>query len=434
MIQFHKRTVAANTFAVFFLMFYCSQNLFAQYNDDEVLPQLSYLYDRPNLLPTMEKMNLISAGGMVKLNSNAIPLGLGLRIMTGGAIEDKHKKSLLTFPGKRRNIEIDIKAGLHYQRRLEKSGIHIYVGYYYRNIHFGNVTTDLVKLALEGNNQFEDKKADFSKMNFESVQYNQYSVGIGKEFNNLYAAAMLSFIQGNNDVQIKNKDGYMYTAPYGEYIDFAYGFEYNQAHKGAPKFFKPYGLGFSADLHLSYKLSKGMILFDVEDLGFIQWGNESFNYANDTTIRYEGLDIGDVLGLNLNTGSLINTDTLLKHVIAEKTTNKYKTVLPATFMIAYSFRTQLKNTPIQLNFGLSTRIMSKYYAMAYAKANFFLPKNVVTSVSMSGGGYSVFNLGWDIGYQSENIDFVIGTHNLLGLLAINYYPSTSCNLRFAYKF
>jgi hypothetical protein len=47
---------------------------------------------------------------------------------------------------------------------------------------------------------------------------------------------------------------------------------------------------------------------------------------------------------------------------------------------------------------------------------FLLVNGFVTSVSISGGGYSLFNLGAEIGYATRHINFMFGTHNLIGLV------------------
>ncbi|HEY0262546.1 MAG TPA: hypothetical protein VGB95_05930, partial [Chitinophagales bacterium] len=72
--------------------------------------------------------------------------------------------------------------------------------------------------------------------------------------------------------------------------------------------------------------------------------------------------------------------------------------------------------------------------LGYVKASVFLPKNLVTSVSLSGGGYSLFNVGWDLGWYVSHYQVSFGTHNLMGLIAPTAYPSTSLDLRFSYRF
>lgn len=421
--------------SLFLLCLLSVSALKAQEENEEIKPQLSYTNDLPNLLPVSDGLNQLTIQGGYRNNSNAVPLSFSLKLLAKGTITKGLKDEINSYPGKRRLFDQEINASLFYQRKIESKDLYLFVGYQYRNLQCGNFSKDALNLALYGNQMFEDKTADLSNINFEYLLYNQYSIGLGKKKKNLYAGVMLSFLQGYSDIQVQNKQGSFYTAPYGEYLDLDYNLTLNQSHEGAPNFFKPLGLGFSGDVHVSYQLKKGILLFDAKDLGFLRWSNESIHYAKDTSFRFEGLiAIDNLLKLNLNSDNILNLDSLQQNLIGAKSKKTYNTILPATFQIVYALPLKIKSTSLQLNVGLNTRILNQYYVMGFVKANIFLTKNFVTSVAVSAGGYSLFNLGWDIGYFTKNIDFLLGTNNLLGLLAPNYYPSTSVNLRFAYKF
>ena len=408
---------------------------FAQDDNQELHAKFAYIYELPNLLPVENALNQITAQGSFRNNSNAVPLSFSLKLLGSGLIDKNLKDRINDFPGKNRLYDQDITASIFYQRKFESKDLYLFVGYQYKNMQYGNFPKEALNLVLYGNKMFEDQSVDLSGINFEYMLYNQYSIGIGKKENKFYTGVMLSFLQGYSDVQVKTKRGSIYTAPYGEYLDLDYDLSLNLSHEGAPNFFKPLGLGFSGDIHFSYEFSKGMLLFDAKDLGFIRWGNQSINYAKDTSFQFEGLLVIDnILNLNLNADNLLNLDSLQTNLIGAKKNKIYNTILPASFQLAYALPLKIKSTPIQLTVGVNTRILKNYYIMGFAKSSFFLPKNLVTSVSISGGGYSLFNLGWDFGYYSRNIDFMIGSHNLIGLFAANAYPSSSMNLRFAYKF
>jgi len=407
----------------------------AQEEEQEMNVKFSYIYELPNLLPVEYGLNQITAQGSFRNNSNAVPLSFSLKLLGSGLIDKNLKDRINAYPGKRRLYDQDITASIFYQRKIESKDLYIFVGYQYKNMQFGNFPKDALNLVMYGNKMFEDKAVDLSKISFEFLQYNQYSIGLGKKENKLYAGVMLSFLQGYSNVQLKTKNGNIYTAPYGEYLDLAYNLSLNQSHEGAPNFFKPLGLGFSGDIHLTYELNKGMLIFDATDMGFLRWGNESISYAKDTAFQFEGLLVVDnILNLDLNSDNLVNLDSLQSNLLGAKNRKSYNTILPASFQITYALPLMIKSTPIQLTVGLNTRSLENYYIMGFAKTSFFLPKNMATSVSVSAGGYSLFNLGWDFGYYSRNIDFLIGSHNLMGLFAANAYPSASMNLRFAYKF
>jgi hypothetical protein len=354
-------------------------------------------------------------------------------VLTGSTFEKKDKDLIKNYPG-RRLYEHELNTGFQYKHLFKKNEVTLHLGYKYRNILYADITKDALNLVLYGNKMYEDQTANLSKMKFENLTYNQVSLGIGKKEQNLYASIMLSFLVGDNNQQLKVQSGGLYTAPYGEYLDINYAFRYNQSHVGQPGFFNPKGYGFSSDVHFEYEFNKGTLMVDVQDLGIITWGSQSFNYIKDTTFRFEGLiDIQNILKVN-DYKFEFNGDSLIRDLASSKTNYRYNTTLPATFQVTYSFFEKIKNTPVQINCGVQTRLLSNYYAMVYAKANFFLPKKFVTSLMLSGGGYSLFNVGWDVGYQGKHFQALIGCHNLIGLAAFYKYPSTSVSLRAAYRF
>ena len=87
-----------------------------------------------------------------------------------------------------------------------------------------------------------------------------------------------------------------------------------------------------------------------------------------------------------------------------------------------------------LSIGVNTRFLYHYYAYGYVKTTFLLDHNWSTSVSAGAGGYSLFNLGYDFGKSWRNLDFLLGTNNLIGCLVPMYYPGSSFYLRLVAHF
>lgn len=397
-----------------------------------LIPSLAYLNDQSVLVPTSSSNSLLLQGSL-RENSNAVPWGMPLSILGKAPLSKGIRNHAKNYPGKRVRYEDEMKASITYQHRFAKPDVYLFIGYQHRNMRYANVTKDALNIAMFGNAMYEDKTADLSKVSFENVMYNQYSVGVGKGLGDLYVAANLSFLQGFNNQQLNNKQGYLYTAPYGEYIDARYNFTYNQSHNGASPFFAPRGLGFSGDLHVQYILNVGVLQFDAQDLGFIHWGKDAFNYANDTTLHFEGIINSNVLHLGSSISNF-HIDSLLEGLVSKKTNKSYKTILPSTFSLSFTHVAKINGTDIQMSYGLQTRMLYQYYVFGYIKSSVFLPKRLLTSVSVSAGGYSLFNLGWDVGYYGKNFLITLGTHNLLGVLGTMAYPSASADLRVSYRF
>lgn len=406
--------------------------VFAQdVNTSLLYPSLAYINDPSPLIP-ITLSNAFTLQGSLRENSNAVPWSLPLNILGKNPLTERERNHVKSYPGKRVRYEDEMKAGVAYQHRFSESGVHIFAAYQWRSVRYANVTKDALNIAMFGNAMYEDKTADLSKISFESIMYNQFSLGAGKSFKDWYIAANLSFLQGFNNQQLSNRKGYLYTAPYGEYIDAQYDFTYNQSHNGASPFFAPRGLGFSADVHFHYVLSVGVLQFDAQDLGFIHWGQQPFNYANDTTMRFGGIVNADIL--NMHSVGSFHVDSMLQNLVSEKTNKPYKTILPSTFALSFTHVLKVKNTDIQMSYGIQSRMLYQYYALGYIKTSVFLPKRLITSVSVSAGGYSLFNIGWDLGYYGKHFNVVLGTHNIMGIVASTAYPSASLDLRVSYRF
>jgi hypothetical protein len=304
---------------------------------------ISYLTDIPVLVASATGSNNVIFSSSFHQNSNSLPLGFVMKFLAKGEINTAYKDRITSFPGKRIRYEDELKAGLSYQHYFSKSKVVFYASYFHRNMRYADITKDALNLVLYGNKMYEDKTASLSNMNFENLMYNQFSLGIGKQEGKLFAAVNLSFLQGFMDNQLRTTNAGNYTAPYGEYIDAKYGFTYNQANEGASPFFGLKGAGFSGDVHVGYQFEKGLLQFDVQDLGLIMWGKESINYGKDTAIHFEGIVIDNILKINSSSFGRLNVDSIVKDVAAEKTNRQYNTYLPATLSLSFSHRLKTKN-------------------------------------------------------------------------------------------
>ncbi|MCW3127191.1 MAG: hypothetical protein JWO03_2849 [Bacteroidetes bacterium] len=359
------------------------------------------------------------------VNSNALMTTFAGAFLTGKEITDQMKGRVVNYAPKLIKYEDEMKAGLSYKHYFKKPSVTLYVSYYHRNMRFLTTSRDGFELIFYGNKRFEDKTADLSNIHFENLMYNQYSVGISKSDGHFFGGINLSFLQGFNDQQLTNSKGSLYTAPYGEYLDVAYNLSFNQANNGASKFFDLDGKGFSADLQLGYNTDKFRISFTVQDLGLITWKGKTTNYTGDTALRYNGIVINDLTNLAGSGLAGLKLDSVFGVLGPKKTNKAYATNLPTTFQLNYSQLIKLKKHDMILTASISTRLLQNYYAYGYVKAAFLLDHSWTTSVSAGAGGYSLFNLGMDVGKRWRNLDFIIGSNNLIGSLLPMYFPGSS---------
>jgi hypothetical protein len=398
------------------------------FHNDHIYSSLSPLLSETN------SANEIQLDFDFHVNSNAINTTFAGAFLTGKEITDQMKGRVVSYAPKLIKYEDEFKAGLAYKHYFKKPSVTLYASYYHRNMRFLTTSRDGFEVLFYGNKRFEDKTADLSNIHFENLMYNQYSIGISKSDGHFFGGVNLSFLQGFNDQQLTNTKGSIYTAPYGEYLDLAYNLSFNQANNGAAKFFDLDGRGFSADLQVGYQTEKFRISFTATDLGTITWNRKATNYVGDTAFRYNGIVINDLTNLAGSGLSGLKLDSVFGVLGPKKTNKTYGTNLPTTFQITYSQLFKLKKNSMILSAAINTRLLNNYYVYGYVKTSFLLNHDWTTSVSAGAGGYSLFNLGMDVGKRWRNLDFIIGSNNLIGSILPMYFPGSSAYFRVAAHF
>ena len=366
-------------------------------------------------------------------NSNAIMTSFAGAFLTKKSL-DQLKGRVLNYSHRYIKYQDELKAGLTYRHYFKKPAIALYVSYYHRNMRTLFTTKDAFELVFYGNKPFENKTADISNVRFQNLMYNQYSIGVSKSDGHFFIGLNLSFLQGFSNQQVTNTKGSLYTAPYGEYIDLSYNLTFNQSNTGATKFFDLNGRGFSADLQFGYNTEKSRWSLTVQDLGSIAWNRQPTNYTGDTSLRYSGIVISDITNLASSGVNGLNLDSLANALGPKKTNKKYTTTLPVTFQLTYSRLFKLKKSDLIFTAGINTKLLTNYYAYGFVKTTFLLKHDWATGVSAGGGGYSLFNLGIDVGKKWKNLDFIIGTNNLIGSILPMYYPGSSVYFRLGAHF
>jgi hypothetical protein len=368
------------------------------------------------------------------MNSNAMPTTFAGAFLTQNNITPDMINRVLGYTKKDIKYEDELKAGLAYKHLFKKSGVTLYVSYYHRNLRSLTTSHDAFQLIFEGNAPFENKTASLNDINFQDLMYNQYSVGLSKTFGHFFVGVNVSYLQGFTDQQIKNPNGSLYTAPYGEYLDLSYNMTFNEATSGASHFFDLNGQGVSGDLQFGYSTEKTRFSITVQDLGYLRWAKHPVSYRGDTSLTYNGIEISNLTNISGSGIQGLNLDSTISALEPRKSTRAYNTILPTTIQATVSQLFKLKKHDMVLSIGVNTRFLYHYYAYGYVKTTFLLDHNWSTSVSAGAGGYSLFNLGYDFGKSWRNLDFLLGTNNLIGCLVPMYYPGSSFYLRLVAHF
>lgn len=219
-------------------------------------------------------------------------------VSSGDALETQFKTSLFTNVKPQNNV-----TGLAYTSAIKqyikvKSGL-IAITIANNRFNTSNLTENALKLAFNGNKQFENQNIALGNNNLYALQYQK--VGIGYQFKakkwfNEFSVNVLNVSQ----LQIYNmKNTSLFTAQDGEYIDANVDLSIKQLN--------PYtrNMGFSLSWQSTKHFKNSSLNFGFSDLGFVNYTSvRQYNIKNN--YHFNGLAIDDIF--NLSGASLGNTN------------------------------------------------------------------------------------------------------------------------------
>ncbi|MCX6199231.1 MAG: DUF5723 family protein [Bacteroidetes bacterium] len=337
----------------------------------------------------------------------------------------------------RLRFEDQLKTGYtlrHYVKRLDCS---FFFTFNHRQMRELSAGKEAFELAFYGNARFEGDSADLSNIRFYNYLYNQVSAGVKKKFDygnyQMDVGLGLSFLQVFNQQEIRTGHSSIYTAVDGEYLDFNYDLTFNTAKEGATKFGQLNGIGGSGDFHIAFmNKNKWKLSLDVADIGYTFYRKNPVNYSAVKSAHFAGFVLPDLTTFSSQTFDTLKLDSAVRSYLPTKSTNSYSLFMP--FSVNVVFSKPLLHDKLVLSFGLQYRYLPKYFVYGFVKANYFIQKDLLVSVSAGGGGYSKFNLGFELVKCWKHFDFSIGTPNLIGLCAPNHYYGAGLYLKLGTSF
>ena len=400
----------------------------------------------PNILYSpwnyQQKKNYLSIQVFQGNSSNAVTTNFVHSILLNKYLDNNTKQNTFNRLKKNNLYEDEINAEITYARYVENCkflGKHyFFVGYKFRNMRTMKFDKEVFQLVFAGNKAFEEDTINIDNTSFDYTGYNQYQIGINKIYekgNKKYSIGLaFSLLQSPVNINIEAKNSSIYTATDGEYLDVKYNMGINQANQGPPEFFSFKGTGIGIDLNFSYfNDQKNSFRISATDLGFIKYTKDLNNYSADSSLRFEGIQIENLL--NFATPSILQNfeaDSLFKIVNIKATQKAYTNVLSSTFHVSYSHFVLHKNGLI--TFGLQYKLSPRYFPQLYSKFSYQLAHGFIPSVSASFGGYTYYNIGLEIAKTFRFGVLSLGSTNIPGLFATKHFTSSSIYLRTAIVF
>jgi hypothetical protein len=289
----------------------------------------------------------------------------------------------------------------------------------------------LGEAVLLGNAHLEDEEINLNGFGFDYWQYQQLQFGLikTKKVKNVWMnfGAALSFVNGNNWMNFQNQNGYLYTAPDGEYVEAKLNGEFRQSNENNSGFFANNGYGASLDLFLEGKTSDIKFFISAQDIGGIAFQKNARTYAFDTTIVFQGLEFESVTNIGENYFDILN-DSLQNIIQGVKRSANHFAFLPT--QISGGISTDL-TTKTSAHFFVNYRLGGHYSPQFVFRMQWKTLPKLNLGFNALLGGYHTTGLGADIAYNIGS-GYVVsgGMRSFLGFIA----PNTSTGISGFFSF
>jgi hypothetical protein len=201
----------------------------------------------------------------------------------------------------------------------------------YHDVTGMRFTDAVYQLTFFGNARFEGDAAILAPSAVEQQRYQTLGFGIKHATRETFLRVDLVNGQYLNAVRLDR--GYLYTAQDGTYLEADVNGSWYTSDRAGQSFGTSNGLGLSMSGALALRSNTMHYTIRMEDLGFIAWNSNSQQLLKDEVIRYEGLNVRDILDLS---GSVLGENQLRDSLGLNSTAGGFVRPLPARFQLGVS--------------------------------------------------------------------------------------------------
>lgn len=351
----------------------------------------------------------------------------------GGYISNDLKDKWINLGSEENVIYSEINNSISYRNLKYNIGISLAD----RNIINASFPDDLMRIYLFGNFDYQNKTIDFSNTNIRIDRFQQYKLDYTYSINSTNIQAGISYLSGNHHTSFIIENGTFYTAPLGVYLDISYDINANITDTSNLNMFANNGNGMAFDIDIDLTLSSNTLNFYIQDLGFINWKEESITYNTDSSFIFAGVEVENIFTFNDSILEEYNNDNYI-----QKGNLSFKSYIPAN--IGFSIAHNIKNKRVQsLSGGVNLRWQpyQNEKAPSFArigqgiKESNYTPLLWLSAVSnikyldiiptLSYGGYSSdINLGVALS-KGKKSNFILGTQHLEDIFSGNNAKAVS---------
>jgi hypothetical protein len=392
-----------------FILYFCISSfaVFSQYNSE--------------FLNFEKTGRSVSFNAEYEVGSNGIYNSLLNKFIYGGYIDKKikdasnnHMKNLNVM-GANMNYDLSVFFG-------RNSKYSYLVGFKDQLIYNSSFTKDFYQLVFYGNKPYLGETKNLAGSSINSLRFQELKLGFiwHKIDTTAKVGISVSILKGQQLFYIKAKEGSsLYTNENG--TELVFNSDFVMALSDTTNQSNPFsytGIGASADIFFETpyksKIGKGSVLtVNANNIGFLHWFDNSVQYNSDSTFRFDGYHINNLLDLKDSTLATINRDTIIR-----TTTNARKESfninIPTNLLIINKIRFTNK---FVLGTGFRYLFNSNFKPYFFTDAEYQLTSKITGVLHVAYGGYSKLNVGLAFSYTSPAWFFKIGSNSLQGYIS-----------------
>lgn len=273
-------------------------------------------------------------------------------------------------------------------------------------------TPDVYELTFFGNAGFEGQRADLGPSAHTHVRY--LSVGTGISHGPSGSFVRLDLLQGRSLEQVNIRWAGVYTAEDGRVIRATVLGEYHLSDTAGSEFGRNNGMGAAISGGWNKVLPRtGATTLSValEDLGFIQWNDNSLRLSKDTVIEFLGWDVANILDLD---NVIIGEEQLIDTLGLRYDPGSFTTLTP--FLVTVSVQ-----KPLASGWSAGAEVRQRYLPGFIPQVTVFTSRRFGTrsllGANLSYGGFGSLRFGVAGRMRfGDRVWFSLATPNLTGFL------------------
>jgi hypothetical protein len=359
----------------------------------------------------------VSASLDFDAGSNGMSSAMINKLVWGGYIDNDLKdESSKHLRGKNNfgiNVNYNISAFLKGSPKFDYM-----IGFKNQELINATYTSDFYKLMFYGNAPYKGLTANLSGTSVNALRFQEVKFGaIFHRFDSIAKIGVsVSFIKGEQLFYLKtNQNSSLFTSGDGSEIVFNSNFSMALSDTNNKKLTSFNGIGAGADIYFEtpYKSKVGkrsVLIVNANNIGFIHWRNNSVQYSSDSTLRFTGYQVNNILDLKDSTINRINSDSLLRS-LANARREEFNVNIPTNLLIINKI--YFGKQAFSLSTGFRHIFHANYIPYVFIEPEYRY-KNMTFGFHTGYGGYVRLNVGASVTWSSKGWFLRIGSNSLQG--------------------